>query len=292
MINKIHNMDCIEGLKLLPDKSIDCIVTSPPYWKGFEYEAYFNSYKQYLDWCEAWLTECKRVLKPNGTFYLNVINDSEITIRAFELMEIATRKIMFKLHDTIIWYRYNQQPANTSRQLTNQCEYIFMLRHTSANIDLHKAEAYEKNPHIFETKNLGNVWKIPFNSGKRNASGFGRKETKSKWGHSGFPLELPETCILLSTNEGDTVLDMFMGSGTTAAACVKNNRNYIGFEISEEYCEIARSRIDETEQMLAEKAVAKGKPCTDSADCSTCELLTGCEKARGGVACSRYTLRK
>ncbi len=244
-LNKIHNIDCIEGIKQLPDKSVDVIVTSPPYWKGFEYEAYFNSYKQYLDWCEVWLNECKRVLKPNGTFYLNVINDSEITIRAFELMEIATRKIMFKLHDTIIWYRYNQQPANTPRQLTNQCEYIFMLRHTSANIELHKEEAYNKNPHIFETKNVGNVWHIPFNSGKKSVTGFGRKETKSKFGHSGFPLELPETCILLSSNEGDTVLDLFMGSGKTAAAALRNGRNYLGFEISSEYCAIANNYIEE-----------------------------------------------
>ena len=253
--NKIYNIDCIKGMHLLPDKSIDVIVTSPPYWKGFEYEAYFNSYWQYLNWCEEWLRECKRVLKPNGTFYLNVINDSEITIRAFELMEIATRKIMFKLHDTIIWYRYNQQPANTTRQLTNQCEYIFMLRHTSANIDLHKADAYAKNPHIFETKNVGNVWKIPFNSGKKCVTGFGRKETKSKFGHSGFPLELPETCILLSSNEGDTVLDMFMGSGTTAVACANTGRKYIGFDISEEYCEIANERV--------KKAIAE-RGCKDA----------------------------
>lgn len=85
MLNRVHHSDCLEGLRRLPDESIDVIVTSPPYWKGFEYEAYFNSYKQYLDWCEKWLKECKRVLKPTGTFYLNVINDSEITIRAFEL---------------------------------------------------------------------------------------------------------------------------------------------------------------------------------------------------------------
>jgi DNA modification methylase len=118
-----------------------------------------------------------------------------------------------------------------------------MFRHTSANIDLHKEYAYNKNPHMFETKNLGNVWKLPFNSGKKCISGFGRKETKSKFGHSGFPLELPETCILLSSNEGDIVLDMFMGSGTTAVACVRNNRNYIGFELSKEYCEMANDRV-------------------------------------------------
>lgn len=163
-------------------------------------------------------------------------------------MEIATRKIMFKLHDTIIWYRYNQQPANTTRQLTNQCEYVFMLRHTSANINLHKNEAYNKNPHIFKTKNVGNVWEIPFNSGKK-MNGFGRKETKSKWGHSGFPVEIPETCILLATNEDDVVLDCFMGSGTTAIACINTNRHFVGIELSEEYCEFARSRINERNEL-------------------------------------------
>lgn len=237
--------DCLDLIKNLPNESVDCIITSPPYWKGFEYEAYFNSYKQYLDWCEVWLKECKRVLKQNGTFYLNVINDSEITIRAFELMEIATRKVMFKLHDTIIWYRYNQQPANTNRQLTNQCEYIFMLRHTSTGIELDKQSVYEKYPNVFKTKNVGNVWEIPFNSGKQNKSDFGRKETKSKWGHSGFPVEIPEICILLSTREQDIVLDPFIGSGTTAIACINTNRHYIGFELNKNYFEITKKRIDD-----------------------------------------------
>ena len=241
---QIYLGDCLEVMKEIPDKSIDLIVTSPPYWKGFEYEAYFNSYKQYLDWCKIWLKESKRVLKKNGTFFLDVINDSEITIRAFELMQIATREIMFKLHDTIIWYRYNQQPANTNRQLTNQCEYVFMLRHSSAGIELHKDILLQEKPSLFKTKNVGNVWELPFNSGKNNRrKDFGRKETKSKWGHSGFPVDLPEACILLSTNEGDTVLDMFMGSGTTGVACKKLNRNFIGIDIEEGYYNIAKERL-------------------------------------------------
>ena len=227
----IYNADCLKTLVEIPRYSIDCIVTSPPYWKGFEYEAYFNSYAQYLRWCKKWLKECKRVLKPNGTFYLNVINDSDITVRAFELMQIATEDLMYKLHETIIWYRYNQQPANTKRQLTNQCEFIFMLRHTSANVELNKKYAYDLNSHIFKTKNVGNVWEIPFNSGKKTISSFGRKETKSSFGHSGFPLELPETCIALSTKEKDVVLDLFMGTGQTGIACLKLNRNFIGIDI-------------------------------------------------------------
>lgn len=241
---EIKQGDCIERIKEIPSDSIDCIITSPPYWKGFEYEAYFNSYAQYLEWCEKWLKECKRVLKQNGTMWLDVINDSEITIRAFEIMEIATRKLMYKLHDTIIWYRYNQQPANTNRQLTNQCEYIFCLRHTSAGVEFDKRSAYEKNPSMFKTKNVGNVWELPFNSGKQNYCGFGRKETKSAYGHSGFPVQLPETCLLLSTKPNDTVLDLFMGTGTTGVACKRNDRNFIGIELCKEYCEVAIERIE------------------------------------------------
>lgn len=238
---KLINGDVITELKKIPTESIDCIITSPPYWKGFEYESYFNSYNQYLKWSEKWLRECKRVLNRNGYFFLNVANDSETTVRVHELLNICTNKIMFKLHDTIIWYVYNRQPANTNRQLTNQHEYIFMLRHSSNDIDLHKKELYDYNPNIFKTKNVGNVWEIPFNKNKSNISF--RKKTKSKWGHNGFPLDIPLSCILLSTKENDVVLDCFMGSGTTGVACKMLNRRFIGIDIMEEYVELSKQRI-------------------------------------------------
>ena len=238
---KLINGDVITELKKIPTESIDCIITSPPYWKGFEYESYFNSYNQYLKWSEKWLRECKRVLNRNGYFFLNVANDSETTVRVHELLNICTNKIMFKLHDTIIWYVYNRQPANTNRQLTNQHEYIFMLRHSSNDVDLHKKELYDYNPNIFKTKNVGNVWEIPFNKNKSNISF--RKKTKSKWGHNGFPLDIPLSCILLSTKENDTVLDCFMGSGTTGVACKMLNRRFIGIDIMEEYVELSKQRI-------------------------------------------------
>lgn len=247
----IKQGDCIKEMQKMPSECIDCIVTSPPYWKGFAYEAYFNSYAQYLEWSKRWLGECKRLLKPNGTMWLNVSNDSETTVRAYELMEIATRELMFKLHETVIWYRYNQQPANTARQLTNQCEFVFCLRHTSAGAEFNKNAAYNQNPSMFKTKNVGNVWELPFNSGKQNEISFGRKETKSAYGHSGFPLQLPETCILLSTNEGDTVLDCFMGTGTSGVACKKHNRNFIGIDLQDEYCELSRNRIESADFQLS-----------------------------------------
>jgi len=243
MSNSILLGDAIEELKNIDSKSIDCVVTSPPYWKGFAYEAYFNSYLQYMEWTKLWLKETKRVLKDDGTLWLNISNDSETTIRAFEVMNIATKDLMYKLHDTIVWYRFNQQPANTDRQLTNQCEYIFMLKHTSADIKLNKTDAYNNAPELFKTKNVGNVWELPFNSGKEK-NNFGKKETKSNYGHSGFPVRLPETCILLSTNEGDTVLDMFGGTGTTAVAAKKLNRKYIIIEKEKEYIKIITERLE------------------------------------------------
>ncbi len=242
--------ECLKELKTIKTDSIDCIITSPPYWKGFEYEAYFNSYLQYIKWCEEWLKECKRVLKKNGTFYINITNDSETTTRAFELLNVATNDVMFKLHETIVWYRYNQQPANTTRQLTNQTEFVFMLRNTSANVYLNKKEAYEYNPKMFKTKNVGNVWEIPFNSGKKNIKSFGRKETKSAYGHSGFPLELPTTCILLSTQENETVLDLFMGTGTTGVACKNTNRNFIGIDLDDNAFNISKERIEESNNLF------------------------------------------
>lgn len=119
-----------------------------------------------------------------------------------------------------------------------------MLRHTSAGVELDKEMADNLHPDMFKTKNVGNVWELPFNSRKQHNTEFGRKETKSKCGHSGFPVELPETCIALSTKPNDTVLDMFMGSGTTGVACKHLNRNFIGIELDPNYFEIAKNRIE------------------------------------------------
>jgi site-specific DNA-methyltransferase (adenine-specific) len=100
------------------------------------------------------------------------------------------------------------------------------------------------NPHIFKTKNVGNVWEIPFNSGSKSQIEFGRKETKSKFGHSGFPLEIPQTCITLSSNEGDTILDCFVGTGQSAIASMQLNRNFIGIDLDENAINITKTRIE------------------------------------------------
>lgn len=242
--------EAITEMQKIEENSIDCIITSPPYFKGYEYESYFNSYYQYLKFIKQYLEECKRVLSKDGTFYLNIANDVNSTIKVYEILNIATYECLFKLHDTIIWNVYNRQPVNSNRQLTNQTEFIFMLRHHSNNIHLNKNDVYNTNPDLFETKNVGNIWKLPFNKsrGKTQSS---KKTIHDKNGtHGGFPLPLPESCLLLSTNSGDTVLDPFMGSGTTGVACIKHNRNFIGIELDEEIFNFAKKRCSEYQTKL------------------------------------------
>ena len=233
------NGDIIEKLKVIETESINLIFTSPPYWKGFKYESYFNSYKQYLDWTEIWLRDVKRVLKDDGYFLLNVANDSETTIKAFEILNIAIK--YWKLCDTIIWFVYNRQPANTNRQLTNQTEYIFLFRKHNDNINIHKERIVDND--IFITKNIGNVWKIPFTQNKNSL-----KKTlggKKDWGHSGFPKELCNLVIELFTDEKDNVLDCFLGLGQLGLSCREKNRNFIGIEMDEKIFKITEKKLRE-----------------------------------------------
>jgi DNA modification methylase len=206
---EVHRGDILDELPKIDSSSIDLIFTSPPYWKGFAYESYFNSYSQYLEWTKKWTSAIYRVLKDDGWFVLNIANDSETTCKAFEVLALCMER--WKLHDTIIWNVYNRQPANTDRQLTNQTEFLFVFRKHSANASYYKEGLAEAYPEVFGTKNVGNVWKIPFSrsshSLKKVIGG------RANWGHSGFPAVLCELVIKLLTKEGDTILDCFGGTG-------------------------------------------------------------------------------
>jgi len=215
--------DCLEVLPTLKESSIDLIFTSPPYWKGFVYESYFNSYLQYIEWSKKWTKEIKRVLKDDGWFLLNIANDSETSVKAFEILNICLEN--WKLHDTIIWNVYNRQPANTSRQLTNQTEYIFVFRKYSANAFINKEGIVEQYPNVFETKNVGNIWKIPFKVSKSSLKKVIGGE--KNWGHSGLPSILCEIVIKLFSKEGDMIMDHFAGTGIVGITATKLNRKSI-----------------------------------------------------------------
>ena len=248
MINKIHNMDCVEGMKMLPDNCIDLTVTSPPYdnlrtYNGFSWDF------------ESTARELYRITKQGGVVVW-VVGDK--TSKGSESgtsfrQALYFKEIGFNLHDTMIWRKTNPMPKVKTKRYFDVFEYMFILskgtpktfnpimqqckmggkKYDSTCKNMGGENGRTKKTFILNNERYkDNIWDIAI--------------AQNKTSHPAvFPEQLAKDHILTWSNEGDTVLDCFMGSGTTAVACVKNNRNYIGFEISKEYCEIAESRIKE-----------------------------------------------
>lgn len=238
-LNKIHNLDCLEGFKLVEDNSIDLIVTSPPYNIGIDYDSYEDNLKweDYLRWCEMWLSECYRVLKDDGRIcinhYLN-FQDRWEKVSRFPLHDIQNiqERIGFNVHKLCLW------EDNTRKKFTAWGSYLSASAPyintpyegilISYKKEWRKANAGEStiNKELF-MQGVSGIWKLGTTKGKTKAC---------------FPETLPEMCIQLLSYKDDIVLDPFMGSGTTAYVAKMLSRNYIGFEISEEYCKMANAR--------------------------------------------------
>ena len=252
MVNKIHNIDCVEGMKMLPDNCIDLTVTSPPYdnlrtYKGFEWDF------------EAVARELYRVTKQGGVVVW-VVGDS--TIKGSETLTSFKQALFFKdlgfnVHDTMI-YQKNSYPFPPSNRYYQQFEYMFVLskgKPKTTNLLKQNTKWRKKTSQVATCRNAdGSTSAMKYEKGKEDRildnvwlinTGYMRT-TKDKFAYKHpamFPEELCERHILSWSNEGDIVLDPFTGSGTTAKMALLNNRNFIGFEISNEYCDIARERI-------------------------------------------------
>jgi modification methylase len=230
--------DCIEMMDKIPDKSVDCIVTSPPYnkkyfqkgkltnqvWKGFQinYSSYEDNIplEQYEKWMIDFINTCLQKLKIGGSFFFNhkpIRNNNQVY---FPINFILRSNA--KIYQEIIWNRKNSPNIRNDVLLPNT-ERIYWLCNE-------KPISHRKN---IGKEFQGEVWEMVAKADSEHPAT--------------FPLQLPTNCILLSTTDGATVLDPFMGSGTTGVACVNTNRNFIGIEIDPKYFEIAKERIKQAE---------------------------------------------
>ena len=220
-LNKIYNIDVLEGLRQLEDNSIDCIVTSPPYNKyglnrfghrKIKYDVYDDNMDEvdYQKWQIEILNECLRVIKPTGSIFYNHKN-RRVNCKEYSPLEWLL-KIDANIYQTIIWDR-KATPSIFNTFLMPTYEQIYWITKTNKTPKVYR-ERLDKN-------SMKAVWEIA--------------ASRSKIHPATFPEKLVENCILLSTNEGDIILDPFMGIGTTGNVAKKLNRNFIGFEISEKY---------------------------------------------------------
>lgn len=251
-INRIYQEDCLTGMReRLPDKCIDVVVTSPPYNIGVRYNSYDDNrdFDEYCDWIRDVMLECSRVLKDDGSIFLNLGERPSDELRTFR---IVARLDFLRVQNTIHWLKSiaapehginsgHYKPVNSERYLHNAHEYIFHLtKNGSTKIDRYgNGVAYADKSNIgrYSDRDLrprGNTWFIPYDTVQT-----------AKAHPAAFPVQLPEWCILLHCRERTRiVLDPFMGSGSTAVAAKKLGLDYIGFELDAEYVRVANERVD------------------------------------------------
>jgi site-specific DNA-methyltransferase (adenine-specific) len=241
-------MDNVTGMKLLDDNSIDLTVTSPPYddlrrYKGFRWD-FENVAKQLF-----------RITKIGGIVAWVVgdatINGSE-TGTSFK-QALYFKEIGFNLLDTMIYSKGGQGATGSNNCYWQDFEYMFIFTKGKIKIFNPILDRENKVKARKRLESQGHRYKNGDVKDKRiiSRSDFGKRFNIWKYHESGtrklhpavFPEKLAEDHILSWSNEGDVVLDPFMGSGTTAKMAKKNNRNYIGFEISQEYCDMAEKEI-------------------------------------------------
>ena len=217
-INKIIQGDCLDVMRKIPDKSVDLIITDPFYvpktqfaWKNFD-DFYWGFNKQ-------WLLESKRILKDDFNL---LISFASVDMYKFEGLLV---KCGFDIKSRIVWnYRNSAKGTAKGTQFAKTYEFIF---HCSSGKKLNFDKKWDDKR--FDVQ----VIAIPQSNFKKD----------KKLHQYQKPLRLWKQLIEICSFEGETVFDPFIGSGTTAVACKHLKRNFIGIEISPEYCKIAEERL-------------------------------------------------
>lgn len=247
--NIIYNCDLLDGFKNIPDCSIDLCVTSPPYNCGIAYDSWNDSkpWEEYLNWCRTWLTEMKRVLKPDGRFAINHLVEMGLPsdgkkngIRVSPQVELY--KILQELDLTIVaqpmWADLTRSTLTSwGSWMSASAPYIY----NPFEVILVGYKSKWKKERPKDNKGINTISKEDFMKG---VSGIWNIQPETQGlTMANFPVALPKLCIELLTFKDEIVLDPFIGSGTTAIACLETDRQYIGFELSSNYHKIAADRI-------------------------------------------------
>ena len=242
-INNIYNIDCIDGLKQIPDNTVDLIVTSPPYNVGIEYDSWDDTMKwsDYLDWCKQWLVECYRVLKDDGRICINHC----FCVTPKKNGENVSRFPLFDFRNILddIGYHTHKLAVWDDLTMGKQTAWGSWLSASAPNI-LTPYEgiliAYKKQ-WAKMNKGESTIQKGDF---QEACSGVWHLGTTPSYTLANFPERLPQLCIDLLSYKNDLVLDPFSGSGTTCYVAKSMDRRFIGFEISEAYWRESISRLN------------------------------------------------
>jgi site-specific DNA-methyltransferase (adenine-specific) len=245
---QLIHADVLEALKEIPTESVDFIFADPPYFlsnDGFTVKsgkavsvnkgAWDKSlgFDPEMDFHMAWISECLRVLKPNGTIAISG------TYHSIYKCGFLLQKLDCRIVNDITWFKPNGAPALAGRNFTASHETIIWAskgkkaKHVF-NYTISKNWEVENDKIYSKGKQMRSVWSIPSTPKREKLEG--NHPTQK-------PLELLRRLVAMCTNEGDTVLDPFCGSGTTGVACVLLQRNFIGIDLDQTYLDLTAKRM-------------------------------------------------
>lgn len=244
-INKIFKQDCILGMKSIPDEACDLIIADPPYNLDKDFGEYKESENKeiWLEWSKTWINECKRVLSPKGSIFIYGIHHHLCWLQCHMIdIGLAYRR-------QIIWHYEN---GFSGYKNTLQAHYEPLLWFSKTNDYFYKIirEPYkskerlknkiykngkEWTPHP-DGRMVGDVWKFPTLAGRRFKEEKVNHPTQK-------PLSISDRIVCHFSEEGDLILVPFAGSGTECLSAHNNKRNFIGFELNQEYIDIANKRL-------------------------------------------------
>lgn len=230
--------------------SVDLVITSPPYNVDIQYDSHKDdvSYMDYLEFSEKWMTRCYDFLKDDGRFCLNVPLDKNKGGQQSVGADFTTlaKKIGFKYHSTVVW-----NEGNISRRTAWGSWMSASAPYVIAPVEL-VIIFYKNSWKKTSGSKQSDVTRDEFMAWTNGLWTF-NGESKKRIGHPApFPLELPRRCVKMFSYVGDTVLDPFMGSGTTLIAAGMNGRQAIGVDVDKGYCKLAQTRIENTPELLQE----------------------------------------
>ena len=270
-VNKIIQGDCGEVLQELPDACIDLIFTSPPYA-----DQRANTYggvkpTEYVEWFLPKAKQFLRVLKPTGTFILNIKERVVSGERHTYVMELILkmREQGWLWTEEFIWHKKNCYPGKWPNRFRDSWERLLQFN-KEKKFHMYQEEvmvpvgewAKDRLANLSVTDQARDESKVGSGFGKNVSHWVGRDkvyptnvihmatECGNKNHSAAFPVALPVWFLKLFTKPEDIVLDPFVGSGTTAVAALELNRNYLGIDISENYCELARTRTSGVQKTL------------------------------------------
>ena len=256
-INVLHNRDCIAGLKEIADGAVDLVFADPPFNIGYDYDKYDDRRDgdEYLAWSRDWTAEVTRVLKPDGTFWLAIGDDY-----AAELKVMLQQDHGLHCRSWVVWYY----------TFGVNCKYKFSRSHTHLFHMVKDPKAFTFNDDkiripsarqlVYGDKRANPTGRLPDDTWVLRpqdlAEGFkadedtwyfprvcGTFKERAGWHGCQMPEQLLGRIIRACSNEGELVLDPFAGSGTTLAVAKKLRRQYLGYEISEDYTKLVKERL-------------------------------------------------